>query len=122
MDDIETTYISMLGGSDEAQKHIPTLTRQLLKDKILSELATVKSVRQKDRTKRGVLYCPEACEEDMVNSSLMENVTSDIENTMMIYKTAKLIQDSITKLAEEKREPDTITVSTTFQHKRRYPY
>ena len=41
MDDIETTYIYMLGGSDEAQKHIPTLTRQLLKDKILFELPTV---------------------------------------------------------------------------------
>ncbi len=34
MDVLETTYISMLGGRDEAQKHIPTLTRQWLKDKI----------------------------------------------------------------------------------------
>ena len=28
MDVIEKTYISMLGGRDEAQKHTPTLTRQ----------------------------------------------------------------------------------------------
>jgi hypothetical protein len=27
MDDIVTTYISMFGGSDEAQKQIPPLTR-----------------------------------------------------------------------------------------------
>ena len=28
MDQIEATHISMLGGSEEAQKHNPTLTRQ----------------------------------------------------------------------------------------------
>ena len=27
MDRIEKTYVSMLGGSDETQKHIPTLTK-----------------------------------------------------------------------------------------------
>ena len=69
MDIIETTYISMLGGRYEAQKQIPTLTRQWLKDKILSELPTVKSVRQKDRRKPSVFYCHEGCEEDMVYSS-----------------------------------------------------
>ena len=58
MDDIDTTYISMLGGSDEAQKHIHTLTRQWLKVKNLSELPTVKSVRQQDRRKPSVLYSP----------------------------------------------------------------
>jgi len=35
MDQIEATHISMLGGSEEAQKHNPTLTRQWLKDKML---------------------------------------------------------------------------------------
>lgn len=63
MDVIETTYISMLGGNEEAQKHVPTLTRPWLKEKILSELSSVKSVRQKDRRKPSLLYCPEACEE-----------------------------------------------------------
>ena len=38
MDVIEKTYISMLGGSEEAQKYTPTLTRQWLKDKILQDL------------------------------------------------------------------------------------
>ncbi|KAK7076276.1 hypothetical protein SK128_021315, partial [Halocaridina rubra] len=43
MDIIENTYKSMLGSKDEAQKHIPTLTRQWLKEKILSKFPTVKS-------------------------------------------------------------------------------
>ncbi len=113
MDVIETTYISMLGGRDEAQKHTPTLTRQWLKDKILSELPTVKSVRQKDRRKPSLLYCPEACEEDMVYSSLVQNVTSEIEKTRKIHKTAIMVRDSIIKYAGEKEESNSIIVSTT---------
>ncbi len=112
MDIVETTYISMLGGIDEAKKHTPTLTRQWLKDQILSELPTVKSVRQKDRRKPSILYCPEACEEDMIHSSLKQNVASEMENTVMIHKTAKLVRKSITKFAGEK-EADAITVSST---------
>ena len=100
MDVIETTYTSMLGGRDEAQQHTPTLTRQWLKDKILSEVPTVKSVRQKDRRKSSLFYC----EEDVVYSSLMQNVTSETERTRMIYKTAKIVHDSIIKYAEEKEE------------------
>ena len=73
----------------------------------------MKSVRQKDRRKPSVLYCPEACEEDMVYSSLMQNVTSEMEKTMMIYKTAKVVCNSITKFAVEKKKADTITVSST---------
>ena len=87
MDVIETTYISMLGGEEEAQKHTATLTRQWLKDKILSELPAVTSVRQKDRRKHSLLYCPAACEEDMVRSSLMKNDTNEVEKTRMIYLT-----------------------------------
>ena len=49
MDVTAKTYISMLGGSEEAQKHTPTLTRHWLKDKILQDLPSMKSVRQKDR-------------------------------------------------------------------------
>ena len=76
MDEIEETYMSMLGGSEEAQKHTPTLTRQWLKDKIFQELRSVKSVRQKDRRNPSVLYCPEACEEDMVNIAMVQNYES----------------------------------------------
>lgn len=36
-----------------------------------------------------------------------------MENTMMIYKTAKVIRNSITKFAEEKEEADMIAVSST---------
>ena len=87
MDAIETTYISMLGGNDEAQKHTPTLKQQWLKDNMLSELPSVTSVRQKDRRKSSVLYCPEACEEDMVHTSMMQDHVSEMENTKMLYKT-----------------------------------
>ena len=76
MDAIEKSYISMLGGSDEAQKHTPTLTRQWLKDKILTELPSMKSVRQKVRRKQSILNCPEACEEDTVYASLMQDATN----------------------------------------------
>jgi len=50
-DQIEATHISILGGIEEALKHNATLTRQWLKDKILQELPSVKSMRQKDRWK-----------------------------------------------------------------------
>ena len=96
----QLTYLCWVA-FDEAKKHTPTLTRQWLKDQILSELPTVKSVRQKDRRKPSILYCPEACEEDMIHSSLKQNVASEMENTVMIHKTAKLIRKSITKFAGE---------------------
>ncbi len=96
----QLTYLCWVA-FDEAKKHTPTLTRQWLKDQILSELPTVKSVRPKDRRKPSILYCPEACEEDMIHSSLKQNVASEMENTVMIHKTAKLIRKSITKFAGE---------------------
>ncbi len=80
------------------RKHNPTLTRQWMKDKIL------KSVRQKERRKPFLIYCPEACEEDMVHSSLMQSVTSEMENTMMIYKTAKCYARALHDLLRRKRE------------------
>lgn len=113
MDAIEKTYISMLGGSDEAEKHTPTLTRQWLKDKMLSELPRVTSVRQKDRRKPSVLYCPEACKEDMVHTSMMQDHASEMDNTKMLYKTAKLIRRRITDFTEEKKQIDTVTVAST---------
>ena len=113
MDAIETTYISMLGGNDEAQKHTPTLKQQWLKDKMLSELPSVTSVRQKDRRKSSVLYCPEACEEDMVHTSMMQDHVSEMENTKMLYKTAKLIRRRITDFIMETNQTDTVTVSST---------
>ena len=109
MDAIETTYISMLGGIDAAKMHSPTLSRQWLKDKILSELPNVKSVRQKDRRKPSVLYSPEACEEDMVYSSLLPN-TSEMDNAKMLYNAAKLVRNSISTFCGKNNE---IAVSST---------
>ena len=88
MDQIEATHISMLGVASR-HKHNPTLTRQWLKDKILQELPSVKSVRQKDRRNPSVLYYPEACEEDMVHTSMMQSYEIEMDNSKMLYKTAK---------------------------------
>ena len=51
IDDIETTYINMLGGIEALENHVPTFTRKWLKNKILSELTKVKSFLQKNRRK-----------------------------------------------------------------------
>ena len=115
MDQIQPTHISMLGGSEEAQKHNPTLTRQWLKDKILQELPSVKSVRQKDRRKPSVLYCPEGCEEDMVHTSMMLSYESEMDNSKMLYKTAKLICRSIVDFTDEKKKSDMVSVLSTTE-------
>jgi len=60
-------------------------------------------VRQKDRRQPSVLYCPEACEEDMVNISMVQNYDSEMDNMKMLYKTAKLIRRSIVELNDEKK-------------------
>ena len=114
MDVIEKTCTSMLGSSDEAQKHIPTLTRQWLKDKILSELPTVKSARQKDRRKTSVLYCPEACEEDVVYSSMMHTSEMEDNNDIQGSQTGMQQHHKI-RWGEGSRHIFSI------QHKRRYP-
>ena len=94
----------MLGGSDEAQKHIPTLTRQWLKD--ISVLPTVKSVRQKDRKKH-------------LFFTVLKHVKKMIWS--IFFLDAKCHQWNgkhnddiyvITNFAEEKKETDTITVSS----------
>ena len=79
MDSVESMYISMLGGEEEAKKHSPTLTRKWLKDQVLSELPSVKSVRQKDNRKALVLYSPESCEEDMVHISMVDTMRWTIQ-------------------------------------------
>jgi len=114
MDQIEATHISMLMGSEEAQKHNPTLTSQWLKDKILQELPSVKSVRQKDRRKPSVLCYPEACEEDMVHTSMMQSYESEMSNSKMLYKTAKLICRSIVDFTDEKKKSDIVILEVSY--------
>jgi len=102
MDQREATHISILGGSEEALKHNATPTRQWLKDKVLQELPSVKSARQKDRWKPSVLYYPGAWEEDMVHTSMMQSYESEMDNSKMLYQTAKLICRSTVDFTDEK--------------------
>lgn len=110
MDDIEATHISMLEGSEALQKHTPAFTRHWLKDQILSELSSVKSVRQKDRRKPGVLYSPEACEEDMVSDAMgREEEEEAMGNMKVIYKTVQAIRKSISSFTREDKPPIAVT-------------
>ena len=60
IDDIETAYTRMLG-PDGMENHFPAFTRWWLKEEILTELPSVKSVLQKNRRKPAVLYsCTQA--------------------------------------------------------------
>ena len=92
-----------MGVARRRRTHNPTLTRQWLKDKILQELPSVKSVRQKDRRKPSVLYYPEACEDDMVHTSMMQSYESEMDDSKMLHKTAKLICRSIVDFTDEKK-------------------
>lgn len=99
MEDIEATYRNMLGDNG-VENHIPNLTRQWLKDKILSELPSVKSVLQTNRRKPSLLYSPAACEEEMVNIAISSD-NSDIDNMKTIFNAAKLIRKSIVDFQKE---------------------
>ena len=92
IDDIETTYINMLGGIEALENHVPTFTRKWLKNKILSELPKVKSVLQKNRRKPAVLYSPEACEEEMVHTAITSN---DMDQMKLVYKSPQQVRGSI---------------------------
>ena len=74
----------------------------------------MKSVRQKDRRKPSVLYCPEACEEDMVHTSMMLSYESEIDNSKMLYKAAKLICRSIVDFTDEKKKSDMVTLKVSY--------
>lgn len=99
MDGIETTYVNMLG-TEGLENHSPSFSRKWLKEKSLAELPHVKSVLQKNRAKPAVLYCPAACEEDLVHSVLTsdENVLDDMKT---IFRAAQIIRRSITNFKKE---------------------
>ena len=103
-----------LGVARRYRTHNPTLTRQWLKDKIFQELPSVKSVRQKDRRKPSVLYCPEACEEDMVHTSMMQSYESEMDDSKMLYKTAKLICRSIVDFTDERKKSDMVILKVSY--------
>jgi len=88
MDDIETTYVNMLG-SETLENHVPAFNRKWLKERILTDLPHLKSIRQKDRRKSAVIYSPEACDEEMVHDAMTAD--DDEKNMKTIYKAAQVI-------------------------------
>lgn len=111
MDDIEMTYVNMLGGVEALESHVPTFTRKWLKDKILSELPNVKSVLQPNRRKSAVLYSPEACEEGMVHTAITSN---DMDEMKFIYKSAQQVRRSIDDFTNKDKPDNTIPVSSNI--------
>ncbi|XP_069603021.1 uncharacterized protein [Ranitomeya imitator] len=108
--DIETTYLNMLG-IEGVENHKPTFTRKWLKEIIMNALPHLKSCLSKNRRESAVLYSPEACEEIMVNSA-MECRSDDADNMQTIYKAAQLIRKSIANFTTEVNDKNTITVTS----------
>ena len=88
-------------GPDGMENHFPAFTRWWLKEKILTELPSVKSVLQKNRRKPAVLYSPDACEEDMIHSVITSD-DNDMDNMKTIFKAAQIIRKSIADFKKEK--------------------
>ena len=74
----------------------------------------MKSMRQKDRRKPSVLYYPEACEENMVHISMMQIYESEMDNSKMLYKTAKLIRRSIVDFTDKKKKSDMVILEVSY--------
>ena len=101
MEDVEHTYLSLLGGTDALASHSPAFQRKWLKEKILSELPGVKSVRQKNMRLLAVLYCPGACEAHLVQDAISVAADDDDTDRMKtLYKSAKIIHQRIEKFTK----------------------
>ena len=74
----------------------------------------MKSVRQIDRRKPSVLYYPDACEEDTVHTSMMQNYESEMNNSKMLYKTAKLIRKRIVDFTDENKKSDIVILQVSY--------
>lgn len=108
MDDIETTYLNLIG-SEVLETHKPAFSRKWLKERILTDLPHLVSVRP-NRKKTAVLYSPDACEEDMVTTTMTAG--KEEENSMRtIYKAAQVIRKSIATFTKTK-ERNFIKVSS----------
>lgn len=114
MQDVENTYVGMLGGTEALERHSPAFTRQWLKDKILSELPHVKAVRQKNMQRPSVLYCPEACEGGMVHTAIT-STDDDTDNMKTLYKSAVFIRRRIEEFNKSiQRGQGSIVVTSTL--------
>lgn len=112
MDAIEATYKNMLG-PDGLENHYPQFNRQWLKEKILTELPSVKSVLQKNRRKPAVLYSPDACEKEMVESAISRDA-NDMLDMKAIFKAAQIVRRCIVDFRTE-TSPN-IEVSSNMGH------
>ena len=114
--DIENTYVSMLllGGTEALENHSPAFTRQWLKDRILSELPHVKSVRQRNMRSPAVLYYPEACDADMLQTAI--RTADDTESMKHFYQTARLLRQRIEQFTKKVKTSSSIVVTSTLEH------
>ena len=113
MEDVETTYVNILSGPEALANHSPAFTRHWLKDKIMAELPSIRSVLQKSRQSPAVLYCPAACEADMVQSAI---ITDDMDHMKCVYKSAQLIRQAIDDFSKAEKSQGFIPVSSTLNN------
>ena len=113
MEDIETTYINMLG-TDGVENHVPAYTRKWLKNYILKALPHLKSCLQENRRKSAVLYFPQACEDGMVHSA-MKNFGDDEENMKTLYKAVQVLRKSIENFFKSAKDTNDIEVTSSIQ-------
>ena len=113
--DIENTYVSMLhlGGTETLENHSPAFTRQWLKDRILSELPHVKSVRQRNKRSPAFLYCPEASDEDMLQTAT--RTADDTESMKNLYQSAILLRQRIEQFTKTVKTSSFIVVTSTLE-------
>jgi len=110
MEEIETTYVNLLGGKDALEHHVPSFSRKWLKDRILQALPNLRSVLPKNRRKSAILYSLETYEEDMVNDITNDNT---MDNMDVIYKAASLVRQSIENFTSKDQQEKQIQVSSS---------
>jgi len=122
IDDIETAYTRMLG-PDGMENHFPAFTRWWLKEKILTELPSVKSVLQKNRRKPAVLYssCTQA---DLTEYLASKTVEYSKESPKLVIASAAGHTESNSQLDFEgnnHEEADTLLIHHAVLASRRNP-
>jgi len=65
MEEIETTYVNLLGGKDAIEHHVPSFSRKWLKDRILQASPNLRSVLPKNKRKSAIVYSLETFEKQM---------------------------------------------------------
>ena len=112
MEDIETTYINMLG-TDSVENHVPAYM-YTLKNYILKALPHLKSCLQENRRRSAVLYFPQACEEGMLHSA-MKIFGDDEENMKTLYKAAQVLRKTIENFFKSAKDTNGIEVTSSIQ-------